>query len=134
ISKACRLQTSNLLPKEVNIQRNLKTSQCHFYSTLKTYFRDEMKEYTTANGKQLRPVVIPMIYQLPQQKTIIYSFPCFDKNEAVISEVTEILHEIAEQMDLKYDDLRNKIVMYKGDWLTVRNIRYPSFNSWALME
>ena len=88
-----------------------------------------------ASGKELHPVSIPMIYQLPLQKTIIYTLPCFDKNEAIISEVTEILHEIAKQLNLKYEDLINKKIMHKGDWLTVRNMGYPpSLNIDSLMK
>ena len=79
--------------------------------------------------------MIPKIYRLPLQKTIIYTFPCFDKNEAIISEVTEILQEMVKQMNLTYDDLKNKKIMHKGDWLTIRNMGYPpSFNIDLLME
>jgi len=37
----------------------------------------------------------------------------------------EILQEIAKQMGLTYEDLRDKKVMHEGDWLTTRNMWYP---------
>jgi hypothetical protein len=123
----------DLLLNEKDVQRNLKTSQYGIYSTLNTYFGDKMKELRPT-GKQLHPVVIPAIYPLRVQKTIIYTFPCFDKNEAIISEITEILREMAAQMDLTYEDLRDKKVMHKGDWLPVRNMGYPPSNLSSLME
>ena len=128
ISRASRLQTSDLLPTETDICRNLKTSQYGFYSTLETYFGDQMAKLSPT-GNQLRPVVIAPIYLLPQQKTIMYTFPCFDKNEAIISEVKDILQGIAKQMDFKGEDLFDQKVMHKGDLLTVRNMGYsPSLN------
>jgi len=129
ISRASRLQTSDLLPNETNLRRNLSTSQYGLYSTLRTYFGDQMSVFLRRDGSQLKPVVIAKIKLLPQQKSIMYTFPCFDKNEAIISEVTEILQSMMKQMDLKGVDLVDKKVMHKGDLLTVRNMGYsPSLN------
>ena len=133
-SRASRLQTSDLLPNAVDMKRNLKTSQYGIFSALNAYFGDELKVYTTADGEQLPLVTIPWIYPLPLQKTIVYTFPCFDKNEAIISEVTEILQGIAQQMNLQHEDLRDKKMMHKGDWLTVRNMGYHPLNMSSLME
>jgi len=88
-----------------------------------------MSVFLRRDGSQLKPVVIAKIKLLPQQKSIMYTFPCFDKNEAIISEVTEILQSMMKQMDLKGVDLVDKKVMHKGDLLTVRNMGYsPSLN------
>ena len=134
ISRASRLQTSDLLPNEINLRRNLNTSQYGLYSTLKTYFGGQMSSFLRRDGSQLEPVVIAKIKLLPQQKSIMYTFPCFDKNEAIISEVTEILQSMMKQMDLKGVDLVDKKVMHKGDWLTVRNMVYaPSLNISSLV-
>ena len=133
-SRASRLQTSDLLPNAVDMKRNLKTSQYGIFSALNAYFGDELKVYTTADGEQLRLVTIPRIYPLPLQKTVVYTFPCFDKNEAIISEVTDILKGIAQQMNLQHEDLQDKKVMHKGDWLTVRNMGYHPLNMSSLME
>jgi hypothetical protein len=134
VSRASRLQNSDLLPNAVDMKRNLKTSQYGIFSALNAYFGDELKVYTTADGEQLRLVTIPRIYPLPLQKTVVYTFPCFDKNEAIISEVTDILQGIAQQMNLQHEDLQDKKVMHKGDWLTVRNMGYHPLNMSSLME
>lgn len=133
-SRANRLKTSDLLPNARDTRLNLKTSQYGIFSALNAYFGDELKEYTTAKGEVLPLVTIPRIYRLPLQKTIVYTFPCFNKNEAIVSEVGDILQEIAQQMNLTHKDLQDKKVMHKGDWLTVRNMGYLSLNMSFLME
>ena len=134
-SRASRLQISDLLPNAVNMKRNLKTSQYGIFSALNAYFEDELKVYTIADEEQLRLMTIPRIYPLPLQKTVVYTFSCFDKNEAIISKVTNILKEIAQQMNLlQHEDLQDKKVMHKGNWLTIRNMRYHPLNMSSLMK
>lgn len=95
--------------------------------TLSEYFRKHLERYRDPrNDSPLEFFKVPAIHPLPPQKSRIATLPAFDKDEAKISEITEIIREI--QAELGYDVeafvLGNYLVMFCGDYLTVRNIRY----------
>ena len=64
------------------------------------------------------------VYQIPRQRTIVLSLPTFNQNEALIVDMVAILRGIARETGFEIERFRDNVVMYKGDYLTVRNIRY----------
>ena len=79
---------------------------------------------TRADGKSRTRFEHWPIYQIPRQKTKIYSLPVYKRDESKITEVGHLLRDVAQDVDISRESLGNKIVVYVGDFLTVRNIRY----------
>lgn len=74
-------------------------------------------------------------------RTKIFCMRTFDEDEASIAGTISILKLINEELGLAVGDggtddvdLRDKVVMYHGDYLTVRNIRYVSSTIHARKE
>jgi hypothetical protein len=75
-----------------------------------------------------RPKVCPRRYfsinKLSQEPTKIFTLPAYDKNEAVIEEMTEVLRLVMKALGYTREDLVDRTLPFSGDYLTIRNIRF----------
>lgn len=60
-------------------------------------------------NKDLRPEIIPL--------------PTYPYNEGVINEVVDLIHKISNQIGLSEAQITENVIMFKGDFLTVRQNR-----------
>jgi len=77
------------------------------------------------------PCVYFTIYQLPAEPTKIFTLPAYDKNEAVIDEMAEVLRLVMEALGYTREQVVNRKMFFHGDYLTVRNIRFAHFRGLA---
>jgi hypothetical protein len=117
-----QLEPEALLPTKRDIKSLRRAFEVGIFDCMKKYCGVHM-EKARKDGKPLESFVIQSIYQIPTQKTQIFTLPTYDKNEANVDEVTEILGCINRDLGYTTEQLRGKLIMYKGDFLTVRNIR-----------
>jgi len=53
------------------------------------------------------------------------TLPVMDLDEAKIDEITQVMREITSELGYTREQhLQNKVIMFKGDRATVRNMRY----------
>ena len=65
--------------------------------------------------------------QYAKEKANILPLPTLPYNEAEIIETIDILSELIQRLDLDDYVFEDKVVMAKGDWLTVRNITWTIY-------
>ncbi len=53
----------------------------------------------------------------------IFPLPTLFYNKGSIADIIEILQEIAEQLGPSDEIVRDKVILFKGDLITVRNCR-----------
>ncbi|KAI5781360.1 hypothetical protein DFH27DRAFT_616856 [Peziza echinospora] len=71
---------------------------------------------------------IPVLNQLHVRKSEIYTMPILDMNEARVAANIEIIKAVMKEAGIGLDEgLEDKLVMFKGDWLTARNITKAVF-------
>ena len=63
-------------------------------------------------------------FQLPAEPTKIFTLPAYDKNEALIEEMTEVLRLVMQVVGYSREQLVGRTIFFNGDHLTVRNIRF----------
>ena len=67
---------------------------------------------------------LPQMYQLnPKEKHRVHTLPIYEKNEGVVRDMIDILQSISDDLDLKSEQVLTGLILFKGDFLTVRNIR-----------
>jgi len=73
---------------------------------------------------------MPKIFELdPQNRPEIITLPTYDLDEGVIAELIKILEKIQSDIGLSPDQVKQNLLFYKGDFLTVRQNRYFVFFS-----
>ena len=58
------------------------------------------------------------------EKSDLHTLIAFNRNEAVITEVIEIILDIMAELELSPAELLDKVILFKRDYMTVRNILY----------
>jgi hypothetical protein len=125
VSKVVNFGPDNLLPNERDESQNRTAFLAGIYESLDMYFSKHMAR--ERDGKALLPVVVKPIHQIPVQKTIAYTLPASNWNEAQISEMVRLLVDTTGELGIGREKLVGKMIMLCGDYLTVRNARYVSF-------
>jgi hypothetical protein len=74
----------------------------------------------------VEPCGYTAIFPLPAEPTKIFTLPAFDKNEAIIDEMTEVLRLVMEALGYTREQLKDRTMLFGGDYLSIRNIRYKS--------
>jgi hypothetical protein len=87
---------------------------------LETYCRSSLQELG------VEPCGYTAIFPLPAEPTKIFTLPAFDKNEAIIDEMTEVLRLVMEALGYTREQLKDRTMLFGGDYLSIRNIRYKS--------
>ena len=89
-----------------------------------------VKGFLTYDGIKLLKAnfSMPTIFQLdPQNRPEIITLPTYDLNEGVIAELIKILDKIQSDIDLSSDQIKQNVLFYKSDFMTVRQNRYFAF-------
>jgi hypothetical protein len=60
----------------------------------------------------------------PQDRPRFHVLPTYDLDESRIDEIISIIYEIADDIGLSDAQVKEFIVMFKGDYMTVKNIRF----------
>ena len=123
LSNAENLTVKDLLPDEKDLRRSGNAFHAEVYNIINQFFGKQMLRKTDG-GKLLDPITPWEVYQIPPQRTIVFTLPTFNQNEALIVDMIEILRGIARELGFESVRLGVKVVMYKEDYLTVRNIWY----------
>src|SRR5579859_2935308 len=73
---------------------------------------------------------MPRVHPLdPTKRPEIITLPVLPKNEANIAEMIDILNLYTKRTGIPEPSILSKIINFRGDFLTVRNIRYVPFTS-----
>ena len=90
----------------------------------KYYGRNDTLARFRKDGRRLEGHTVEPIYQIPVGRTRIFTFPLQALNEAKIDDITEVLRVFTGLLGYVRDDIRGKKILFKGDQLTVKNMRY----------
>lgn len=124
IGKTESLKCTDFLPKDL-LTYYRDAARSNVYKILKKYF-PALKEAEKAHGQPFVHPVTP-IHRLAVQKTEIYTLPTLELDEAKITDTIEIIKEFMKELDVKLESLNDSILMFKGDYLTVRNVGLAMF-------
>ena len=113
----------DIMPTLEDLRQQRRAFEVGIYDTLVKYCAVHLSK-AKETRPEMKPFKIPEIYRIPLQKLKVFNLPTYDKNEAKIDEITEILRRIIKDLGYGWENLQDKIIMFKGDYLTVRNIRY----------
>lgn len=71
-------------------------------------------------GNRLDPefLNIQPIHEVPLEPSVVSNLPLIDKNEAMVTEVIDILKAVIEETGTDRRALINRVVLWHGDWLT----------------
>ena len=100
-----------------------------FGTALGRYFKESMAQKRNSDGSAKYKVDRAPLSEIKarQRRSQIYCMRTFGEDEASIAGTISILKMISEELGLAVGDdgvdLRDKVVMYHGDYLTVRNLR-----------
>lgn len=120
------LRSYDLLPKDA-LNYHREAARSNVYNILIKYFPGVHDCALEFNGE--RPFVEPVraINLLPLQKTEIYTLPTLELNEAKITDTISIIKAFTQELGIDLDKLHDRVVMFKGDYLTVRNVALAMF-------
>jgi len=106
-----------------------QSAKVHMYHTLRKYFPTEISNSVARNKVDPEVITLQPIHLLPVRTTDIYTLPILDLNEALVDETIKILKAFVDELGipLPVDSMADKIVLIKGDWLTIRNINLSLF-------
>jgi len=119
------LCADHLLPTE----RNLTIYRQHVWAGISAV----LHMYCDPHLRQLGvpPCTYMEIYKLSAEPTKIFTLPAYDKNEAVIDEMTEVLRLVMQALGYTREKLVGRTIFFCGDYLTIRNIRFVHFRRLA---
>ena len=76
------------------------------------------------------PFLLPHIKCRPDTANV-FPLPTLASNEATISGTIDIVQELAERLELTDEVVRDKLILLKGDLMTIRNCRRAIFRRQA---
>jgi hypothetical protein len=118
-----QVAAEHILPTpEMNTQHR-KVFRYLIWQTMKKYCSPHMAAFKS-DGEPLKSFQTPTIYQIPVQRTKLFTLPAFDYNEAKIDEIIKVIRAIQSYVGYNNEMLEGKMIMLQGDWLTTRNARY----------
>ena len=124
-SKTSTINAYDILPRG-NLSYYRDAAAVHVNLILIKYFPDIERAMLAKDPKAKKPTVAP-IYELSVQKTEIYTLPTLELNEAVVTDVIEIIKALISELDVDAETLLDKVILFKGDYLTVRNINLAMY-------
>jgi len=120
LDKIVDLRPMDFLPLETDRPNMLSAMKCMITEVFLKY----IKLSDTQRNRLRAKFKMPVIYQIDHRETpIIRTFPVYNKNEAKVPEVKEILGLIGEDLGISPKQCEENLFLAKGDLLTVRNIR-----------
>jgi hypothetical protein len=116
------LNVRDFLPSETDYRILEKSFRC--------MINDVITRFAKMNDKTIKISTfdMPTVHPLdPKKKPEIIILPVLPKNEANIAEMIDILNLYTKRTGILESSILNKIINFRGDFLTVRNIRYVPF-------
>ena len=131
---AADLTISDIMVSAETLEYTRKAAASNIWSILYKHSKSAMcvqlirrnKEGKVIHGVYER-ISAPEAFVLPVEKSDLHTLIAFNRNEAIINEVIEIISDILTELDLPPAELLDKVILFKGDYMTVRNILYESF-------
>ena len=87
------------------------------YSVLRSYCGESMS--LKSSGKELKPVKLWTVYQIPIQKTYVGTLPVYARNEGELAQMCELLRDIMKTLGLSADNMADMKIFSDGDLFTV---------------
>lgn len=125
-SKLETLHARNLLPTNANLALYADHVLAGISVVLETYCQPSLQKLG------VEPYPYTEMYQLPATPTKVFTLPAFDKNEAIIDEMTEVLRLVMQALGYTREHLIDRTMLFGGDYLTIRNVRYKSQGEFCL--
>ena len=102
----------------------------HLSAAFESMIYKAVKGFLTHDGINLPKsnFSMPKIFQLdPQNQPEIITLQTYDLNKGVIAELIKILEKIQSDIGLSSNQTKGNVLLYKGDFMTVRQNRYFLF-------
>jgi hypothetical protein len=101
----------------------------HMEVAFRSMIADCIKEFAKQNN--MNPPILdfpmPEIYPLDhRERSEIFTLPVYPHNEGVVNEMIKILEKIGADIGISEDQVKESIINFKGDFLTVRQDRSSS--------
>ena len=116
--RATQISASDILLSDYDQKWYQNAWHFSIYSVLQAHCGESIL-FTTTNGKQLKAVPLFSIHQIPRQKTLVWVFPVFARNESIMSEISDLFRDIMELLGLKRDEIEGMKIFAHGDLFTV---------------
>lgn len=117
MSRAARISERDLFLSHTDQKWQQNSFAFGAYNILKAYCGESMSYMKF--GKLLEPVVLFPKYQIPVQKTFLWTLPVYARNEAEMAQMSELLHDIMATLGLPREKTAGKKIFTKGDLFTV---------------
>ena len=125
-SKLEHLQASDLVLNPTDEKRVKRGFVAGVFDAVEKYIEKPLPT-KSPSGRDLSPLRVKTIHQIPVQQTILHTFPAFDRDEKDITQMSGCMHDISEQLGVNGENMQGKKMMIKGDQLTVQNAWYIPF-------
>ena len=122
VSRALKVSAADIFLS--NTDQIVHQNAWHFgiYSVLQKYCAESMSTHTS-KGKQLNPINVFSIHQIPVQKSRVWTLPVFNRNEGNMGELSQLFKDMAEALGLCRDDIAGSKIFSYGDLFTVLRSR-----------
>ena len=117
-AKLATLGADQLLPTNDNLHVYRKHVWAGISGVLYTYCDKHLRELGVT------PCDYIVGYKVSAKPTTIFTLPAYDKNEAVVDEMAEVLQLVMHSLGYTREQLVDRLVFFHGDYLTVRNMRF----------
>ena len=117
--RARELNVIDFVPSSEDRRHITKAFEFMIYTVTKGFFGYDNIEIP--KGDFAMPRIFPLD---PQNKPEIITLPTYDLNEGVMSELIQILNKIQSHIGLTPEQVKRNILLFKGDFMTVRQNRY----------
>lgn len=104
--------------------------QTYLYTTFESMIYEMIKKFLVYDDIKLSKNEFSMskIFELdPQNRPEIITLSIYDLNEDVIAELIKILDKIQSDINLSLNQVKQNILLYKSDFMTVWQNRYFAF-------
>lgn len=133
---AVKVTNEDLMISAATFEYTRKAAAANIWKVFNRYFREEMgvglrkRDYAGNIIKGFYDSIkAPAVFVLPNKKSDLHTLTAFAKDESIITEVIEIIKLIVEELDLPEAELLEKMILFKGDYMTVRNLLWVSLST-----
>ena len=136
---AANITISDIMVSRETVEYMRKAAASNIWSILDKHSKPAMRAQLIRRDKHgkiihgsYERISAPEVAPLPVEKSDLHTLIAFNRNEAVINEVIEIILDIMAELELSPAELLDKVILFKGDYMTVRNILYDFPGSRAM--
>jgi len=112
------LGAEHLMPTDGNLLIYSENCFAAISGVLHTYFASSLEH------KRDIPIQYQVMFKLSTEPTKIFTLPAYEKNEAIIDEMIEVLRSIMQALGYTREQVKDKTILFSGDYLSIRNIRF----------